>query len=1023
MSATPVTTEPDDLTIALRVYAVRRDADDDKPSAEEQPRRVRRKLRRHLPHRVLVFDTETTTDDSQRLIFGVWRYFVDRHERIPGVVCVEEGIVYADDLPETDPDAYAKLVAYAATKTAAVWPGFPSRIRMLSRSEFVEQILWRYGHKQRATIVGFNLPFDLTRLAIAATTARGRFAGGISLRLSERERFRPRIAYKTIDSKRHLIGFTSPDGDDNDRRFRGHFLDLRTLCFALSDRAGTLEACCTQFGVAFKKRDVQHGSVDENYITYCREDVAATAALFRAAMTEYARHPIELQATKAYSPASIGKAYLRAMRIRPILERQPDFPVDVLGYGMAAFFGGRAEGRIRRWPLPVIYVDFLSMYPTVNALMGSWRLITANHIDVDDVTDHVRRLIASKQLFTRCFSPNLWPELLTLVELEPDGALLPVRAGYDPASADFGIGLNTYWLNGGAWYTLADVVASVILTGRAPRIVRALRLCPVGRQKGMRPVLWRGAIEIDPRRDDFFRTAIEERKRTDADDKLPTEERERLSRSLKVTTNATSYGVLAEYVRHELHQPVGVDVYSDTEFDTTTLTPEDPGEWCFPPLAACITGAARLMLALLQRSIDDAGGSYVLCDTDSMAIVATDVGGLLACPGGPHRLDDAEAVHALSRHEVIAIVDRFADLNPYDRTAVSGSVLKIEAENYNADREWRQLWCWAISSKRYTLYHLDDRGEPVIVKALEHGLGHLLNPTDPDDVSHDWITETWNWLLRRELGLPADEPRWLDRMALSRITISTPGVLAWFKATNEDRPYTDQIKPANFMLVAHPDPLDASGTSPIAPYQSDPTQWPLLSFIDRHTGQPVRTTTDPYDGNPRPGVVRVRTYRNILAAYLAHPEAKSLAPNGRPVGRNTHGLLRARPVRGIRPARYVGKEANRIDDRADGLIDQPDDYRTEYVDPHDRVWRDLVVPVLLTMPRSEVIEQSGLSRRSIERILLHAVHPHPTSRTRLVEIAVEHAATQLNEQEIRAPREPEAVLHRYLHAMATSKPA
>ena len=61
------------------------------------------------------------------------------------------------------------------------------------------------------------------------------------------------------------------------------------------------------------------------------------------------------------------------MGIEPVLARQPDFPREVLGYAMNAFFGGRAECRIRRTPLPVVYTDFTSMYPTVNALLGNWR--------------------------------------------------------------------------------------------------------------------------------------------------------------------------------------------------------------------------------------------------------------------------------------------------------------------------------------------------------------------------------------------------------------------------------------------------------------------------------------------------------------------------------------------------------------------------------------------------------------------------------------------------------------------------
>src|SRR3989337_1731751 len=97
--------------------------------------------------------------------------------------------------------------------------------------------------------------------------------------------------------------------------------------------------------------------------------------------------PLSLDPGQAYSPASIGRAYLRAMGIRPILERQSDFPKPILGHAMVAYYGGWPEVRIRRVPVPVVYVDFLSMYPTVCTLMGLWRLLTSERIDVEDATD------------------------------------------------------------------------------------------------------------------------------------------------------------------------------------------------------------------------------------------------------------------------------------------------------------------------------------------------------------------------------------------------------------------------------------------------------------------------------------------------------------------------------------------------------------------------------------------------------------------------------------------------------------
>jgi hypothetical protein len=64
-------------------------------------------------------------------------------------------------------------------------------------------------------------------------------------------------------------------------------------------------------------------------------------------------------------------------------------------------------------------------------------------------------------------------------------------------------------------------------------------------------------------------------------------------------------------------------------------TIEKPGEWYFPPIASLITGAAHLLLAMLERCITDKGGHYLFCDTDSMCIVASKNGGAVACPNEP----------------------------------------------------------------------------------------------------------------------------------------------------------------------------------------------------------------------------------------------------------------------------------------------------------------------------------------------------------------------------------------------------
>jgi hypothetical protein len=134
--------------------------------------------------------------------------------------------------------------------------------------------------------------------------------------------------------------------DTKGRPNRGQFLDLRTLASALTDRSYSLESACQDFAVEHGKQKAEkHGVVTAEYVDYNRRDVKATGELLVKLLEEFERHPISLQVTKAFSAASIAKSYERAMGIKPVLARQPDFPREILGYAMNAFFGGRAECR------------------------------------------------------------------------------------------------------------------------------------------------------------------------------------------------------------------------------------------------------------------------------------------------------------------------------------------------------------------------------------------------------------------------------------------------------------------------------------------------------------------------------------------------------------------------------------------------------------------------------------------------------------------------------------------------------
>lgn len=983
--------QSDSIPIAVRAFP--------EPPTDSEDRKASARRVRELPESRLVFDTETSTDPAQRLLFGSYRFY---HRG----KLAQEGLFYGDDLPRSDRETLSRYIADHPGDTG-------QRLKLLSRAEFAEKF-FQAGYKGRCLIVGFNLPFDLSRIACDVVSARGRFTGGFSLGLStyrdangaERpHKFRPRIGVKHIDSKRALKGFTgrnSPDAPDlipdgsktgkpeDGYKFRGHFLDLRTLAFALTDCGHSLESACKDFGVEHgKQHAAEHGKVTEAYIEYNRADVLATAELADMLIAEYQRHPIALQATKAYSPASIGKAYLEAMGIQPVLERQPEFPRDVLGYATSAFFGGRTSAHIRKVPVPVVYTDFLSMYPTVNSLMGLWRFVTARTIRVDrkcknEVEALLRGLTASRQ-----FDPTAWSTLTAFVRVIPDGDILPTRARYSPVSNDWQVAANQLYAldddpKNALWYSLPDVAASVLLTGKVPRIVDAFRLEAVGIVSGLKPVSLRGTIEVDPAKEDFFRVVIEQRKLLASRADLEPSDKKRLDKALKVLANATSYGIYAEMNQQESEHETTVTVHGiDADaFQCRVRHPEVPGRYCFPPLAALITGAARLMLALLERSVTDLGGTYAMEDTDSMAIVATERGGLVACPGGPERTAKGQpAVRALSWKQVDGIVASFSALNPYDQRAVPGSVLKIEGENF-ANGKQRQVYCLAISAKRYALFAKPKAGMPELLKYSEHGLGHLLNPTDPNSDDSEWIKLVWRGIVNRALGHETTPLAFEQRPAIGRVTVSSPPVLKTFARLNADRGYPGQVKPFNFLLTCHLQPF---GTPPgadtdrfqlIAPYETDPARWTKMPWTERYSQRPYRITTA---NSPDRRTAVVKSYGDVLLEYENHPEAKLADSMGRASAKTTLGLLQRRRVH---PAtlKYIGKESNQLEQVEAGLITADEDVYTEYTDPARDEWATVILPAIRKMPLKTLVEITGMSRRAVMDWRAGRSRPHASSR-------------------------------------------
>jgi hypothetical protein len=894
----------DHLPIALRAYATK-----PRIALKEPGKGKRRAAVAAASEWTLVFDTETTTDAGQALRFGTYQLR-------KGDALEEEGLFY-DTEGVTDAER-ATLRGYADAHGLA----------LLTREQFVDEIFYARGYALRAAIVGFNLPFDLSRLAIRHGTARAPLDGeqgmrdAFTFRLSE-QKIWPNVRVKHMSRTAAQISFAAPmrqpDGRGQRRRGdvtgvrRGHFVDVKTLANALFARSFTLGSLSAFLNVDNGKLafDDFAGPITAEMIRYAARDTQATWECYAELLARFGRLGLSrTKPEKAYSSASIGKGYLREMGIKPWRDCQPTFPGRLTANIMASYFGGRSEVRIRRELRQVMLCDFLSMYPTVCTLMGLWRFVIADGITWIDVTAETRQFLARVDLSALRLQPT-WRELTTLVRVAPSADIFPVRACYS-GEAQATIGLNHLTADQPLWFTLADCVASKLLTGKTCEIVQAIRFAPGPVQPGLRIANLAGNADyrIDPATDDMFRRLIELRhsvKQRMAG--TSGEERDRLDteqNSLKITANSTSYGIYAEVNvdRRSAEQDVLVLSSTAHAFRFATDKPEIPGSYFHPLLATLITGAARLMLAITERHIVDAGLEWAFCDTDSMAIAK------------PDALDPATFAD-----RVQAIIGWFDALNPY---AFGGPILKSEEVNRALDHTTPEpLYCWAISAKRYALFNVAPDGRPILRKVSAHGLGHLIAPYGETDApaslpaphpsvlrdgTQRWHADFWHQIVTAALNGTPDRVKrdwhWtLRQPAAARYSASTPELLSWFAKHNQSRPCRERVRPFNFLLAAtaervQPETIVGTGRKrksprrpkPVAPYDKDHGK-ALAQAFDRNTGEPIPPE-------------RLVSYAEALRQYHLHPEAKFL--NGDYLDQ---GMTQRRHVR-MTFARHIGKESN-----------------------------------------------------------------------------------------------------------------
>jgi len=857
-----------------------------------------------------IFDTETV---NHELTFGAFEFY-DRRK------LVKRAVFYRDDLPTTDPVAFKLLQAICRNL----------EVPLYSLAYVFSAYIWGM-RKRGGTVTGFNISYDLSRIASSwepatASTRRGSsFLNGFTFTrtfsIARDENGEPMLDDSgALRSRIVEAPFVRIRRDDRHHvRYDMHaanVLDLATHASALTDRSYSLKSACEAFGIEFESRPGLHdGTITAENVAGCLYDVRKSGELLYALGREHDRHPIDLPPWKAQSGASIAKAYLRAFGITPRLVVQPDFPKDRHGEAASAYYGGRVEDRIVGEPVPCVYLDAVSMYPTVFTLLDLWfglvipARLEPEEIDAAEVQALLREIAANPKLL---LNPNIWPKLSFFAQVNPNGATLPSRPdipspyfsrsslqrnGTKPDGSHRLVSIGPVESERPLWYSGPDLTAAVISGAREPRIASAWRLRPVGVQSTLQPVAFRGEDEIDPRITNPFQRLIELRKRESGD---PLDDKLR-STGYKVIANSGAYGIFAETTPEDVdpdspRSEHSVDVWGLTAFRTAVDRQETHGENCFFPIASLVTAGARLLLGLGERFIHDAGGEVAYCDTDSLIVVASEHGGFATCTNGSYCLPDgSRAVRALSWSEVDSILAELAPLNVYK---MPGSSFKMEDENFDSADHQRQLWFYGVREKSYALYVLDENGEPTVVKHSAHTIG-LYNSPIPGDRQQRWIAEAWTLAIRRVLGLPVEEPAWLGLPALSQLTLTTCNVMKGYADTPGVHPF-DFLAVAQ---VAYPGLLRCcDAPRPSCLLFVDIQQWAEQPWRCLTCGTPI----DPFIADTEQSIFK--TYGRVVGHLTQAVELKRLPASGEePNQENMRGFTIPRPVR-VASVTHIGKE-------------------------------------------------------------------------------------------------------------------
>jgi hypothetical protein len=766
---------------------------------------------------ILAFDTETTIQFDQTMRFGVFcfgRISDDQIERTGFIV------------GRLEDDEEMILRDYAKKINAPVY----------TRDDFINRVFYP-AIMRGCAIAGHNIAFDLGRLMTSNDSAsqdewRLKICNCSEDSKQTCKQDHPSILIRHIAANKRAIRLDLQSGNV------GAFIDTQTLGRALlGTGSSSLDSMSKRFKLPQGKMQAPtHGEhLTTQYIDYAVTDAQVTLNLLRAEVKLYSKHGLNAHPAMILSEASIGKNYFGKMGVPPFNEHHSSIPDWYDQAAIESFYGARSEVKIRTQKTEILYTDFKSQYPTVNALLDLQSDLISERLTPERCTEETQEFL-NQITIDDLQRPETWKRLKVLVKIKADKDILPIK--WKEGSENI-YGVEDVTSRFPCWYTLADAVASKLLTGKAPKIINSFRLVPSGQiQTQTLNIFGDEKYSIDLTKQDFFAEVINlrsevKRQKKIADkegNELESEYLDQLQLALKLLANSSAYGILIE-TREEHRQDVA-------------------GSFYIGSLGVHITGAARLLLAIAETLGKMNGLHYAMCDTDSMAFAKPD-----------------QITREDFHKRVRSICDWFTPLNPYrDQAPI------LETEEINLwNEKIEPLFFLGISAKRYVIYNLSDEGKPRIRKMSAHGTGSydferkLDLPSDVDEPlkgveqGKRWLYLLWYRAIEQiekgqRLHIPNED--WTQIICKRQKVITKPSML-------QDFAFIPDLKPFNFFTeLSHRDKNQIGYVTPMADHQD--------KIIN---GLVFKKKTFNEIGQPK-----IKTLREAFATFFTHKEKK--AANG-----------------------------------------------------------------------------------------------------------------------------------------------